>query len=309
MLIDANHIKLTLKGRSILRDVSLHIDRGEIYGLIGPNGAGKSTTIAVLLGLYETDDGDLRLFDEVHGDPLALRRRIGVMPEHGGFYGWMSAADYLAWYGSLYGGLQQPAAELLRLVGLADSGGRPIGQLSRGMQQRLALARTLIDGPELLILDEPTSGLDPRGRREIHDLLLRLAAERDVGILLCTHILDDVERLCRRIGIIDRGRTVAEGSLPELLGAGHAGLCFRLRMARTPAGQKLPHGIELLRHDEEWWYFNVTAEALPNLPGLWEDLMVHGWRYTEIQAEGGVLESLYLRLTKVTDSEPKEQTA
>jgi ABC-2 type transport system ATP-binding protein len=177
------------------------------------------------------------------------------------------------------------------------------------MQQRLALARALVNGPELLILDEPTNGLDPRGRREIHDLLLQLAEERKVGILLCTHLLDDVERLCRRIGIIDRGRSVAEGGLPELLGAGNAGLRFRLRMVQVPPRAGLPPGIELVQHDTEWWHLAVAAEALPHLPRLWEDLIEHGWGYTEIHAEGGGLETLYLRLTKATDNEMQEQAA
>ncbi len=314
MLIDANHIKLTLNGRAILRDVSLHIEAGEIYGLLGPNGAGKSTSIAVLLGLYQPDDGEVRLFGEAHGDPLALRRRIGVMPEHAGFYEWMSAKDYLAWYASFYGGLQQPVAELLHLVGLADSGGKPIGQFSRGMQQRLALARALVDGPELLILDEPTSGLDPRGRREIHDLLLQLAAERRVGILLCTHLLDDVERLCNRIGVIDGGRTLVEGSLHELAALRRgAGQRFRLRLEQPPADpSSLPPGVTLTGETQGWWHCLIAADNSTPLPTLWEDMLVgHGWGIAEIHAEGGGLEALYLQLTKGTaaESKTKEETA
>ena len=121
MLVDANHIKLALAGRTIGQDVSIHIGKGEIYGLVGPNGAGKSTSIAVLLGLYVRDQGEIRLFDEVPSDWLALRRRIGVMPEHAGFYEWMSAEEYLTWYAGIYGGLREPAAELLRRVRLPGS--------------------------------------------------------------------------------------------------------------------------------------------------------------------------------------------
>jgi ABC-2 type transport system ATP-binding protein len=309
MLIDASHIKLTLNGQGILKDVSMHISRGEIYGLLGPNGAGKSTSIAVLLGLYVPDDGDLRLFSSEQGEPLALRRSVGVMPEHAGFYEWMSATDYLVWYASFYGGLQQQVSELLNLVGLRDRGDKPIGQFSHGMQQRLALARALVHAPELLILDEPTNGLDPRGRREIHDLLLRLAREREVGILLCTHLLDDVERLCNRIGIIDHGRTVAEGTLAELLGRGHTGMRYRLRMIEVPEEKVWPRGIKLRHRDGDWWHCEVPADAIAHLPGLWEDLIVHGWGLAEIHAEGGGLETLYLQLTTATDSQVNEQAA
>jgi ABC-2 type transport system ATP-binding protein len=311
MLVNANHIKLTLNGRAILQDVSVHIEQSEIYGLLGPNGAGKSTSIAVLLGLYEPDEGDVRLFDETHGDPLALRRRIGVMPEHAGFYEWMSARDYLAWYASFYGGLQQPVADLLHLVGLRDSAGKPIGQFSRGMQQRLALARALVDGPELLILDEPTNGLDPRGRREIHDLLLELAGERRVGILLCTHLLDDVERLCNRIGVIDGGRTLVEGSLRELATLRAAGRRFRLRLERPPADpSSLPPGVTLTSKTRGWWRCLIAADNSTPLPTLWEDMLVgHGWDIAEIHAEGGGLEGLYLELTGATEGELKEEAA
>lgn len=309
MLIDTNHIQFSLSDQPILKDVSLHLQGGEIYGLLGPNGAGKSTTIAVLLGLYRPNAGRLALFGEDDGDPLAQRRRIGVMPEHAGFYEWMRARDYLAWYASFYGGLQQPVSTLLGQVGLQDNGMTPIGQFSRGMQQRLALARALVHAPELLILDEPTNGLDPRGRREIHDLLLQLAGERQVGILLCTHLLDDVERLCHRIGIIDQGRTVVEGTLGDLLGAGNSSLRYRLRSDKVPANLALPDGLWLRQHDQDGWHVEVSVGMAEHLPDLWTDLLTHGWGITEIHAESGGLEALYLRLTTQNDPTPKEQAA
>jgi ABC-2 type transport system ATP-binding protein len=309
MLIDANHLRLSLHGQTILKDVSLHLEPGEIYGLLGPNGAGKSTSIAVLLGLYAPDGGELWLFDELQTDALALRQRIGVMPERAGFYDWMNANDYLVWYAGFYGGLQQPVADLLTLVGLGDSGAKPIGQFSRGMQQRLALARALVQAPELLILDEPTNGLDPRGRREIHDLLLKLAHERQVGVLLCSHLLDDVERLCNRVGVIDHGRTVAEGRLTDLLGRGASALQFRLRMSRVPDGQSLPQGVRVLDHEGDWWRLAIGAAAASRLPEIWQALTSLGWGPTEIHAEGGGLEADYLKLTSGTDQSIAEVAA
>jgi ABC-2 type transport system ATP-binding protein len=308
-LIDADHIKLRLNDGEILRDVSLHLSGGEIYGLLGPNGAGKSTTIAVLLGLYPASGGTLRLFGDAPADPKALRRRIGVMPERAGCYGWMTATDYLVWYAGFYGGLQQPVPDLLRSVGLQDSARTPIAHFSHGMQQRLSLARGLVHGPELLILNEPTNGLDPRGRREIHDLLVDLARERRVGVLLCTHLLDDVERLCSRVGLIDGGRTVAEGTLSELVGETHAKLRYRLRVTGAPPPGALPQGVELLTHEGEWLQVAVAADAMPGLAGLWGDRMARGWGLTEIHAEAGGLEALYLRLTAEGRGESWEAAA
>jgi ABC-2 type transport system ATP-binding protein len=299
MLVKLENLELNLGGTQILKDVQLHVDRGEIYGLIGPNGAGKSSTIFVILGLYAANNGKLELFDERSGKPSpTMRRRIGVMPEHAGFYGWMNTLDYLAWYAGLYGGLQRPISELLEEVGLSDVGGRAISQFSHGMRQRLGLARALVHNPELLILDEPTNGLDPRGRRMIHDLLLDLTEQRGVGVLLCTHLLDDVDRLCSRIGIIDHGRTVLEGPLAELLAQQHMGRRFRLRIEALPEDRRaLPSGISLAGREGNWCHFIVDGDNRTPLPALWKDLLAHGWEFTEIHAEGGGLEELYLRLT------------
>ena len=221
-LVDAENLTLSIGGRPILDGVEVHLAAGDIYGLLGPNGAGKTTTLSVLTGLRRADGGSVSVLGR---DPwsqhVELRRRIGVLPEQAGCYEWMSAAQYLRWFATLYGKRPTAAqlAERLARVGLDASDARPTGAFSRGMKQRLGLARALVNDPRLLILDEPTNGLDPRGRREIHDALLALARE-GVGILLSTHLLDDVTRLCSRVGILHRGHTVVEGMLGELAAGG-----------------------------------------------------------------------------------------
>src|SRR5262249_38096697 len=154
------------------------------------------------LGLLAPDAGTVRVFGhDPRREARAVHANLGVLPEQGGFYDWMTAERFLRFFAQLYG-RSLCAAELhdrLDRVGLAPRVGQRIGSYSRGMRQRLGLARALLLEPPLLILDEPTSGLDPRGRRDIHDILLGLA-ERGAGILLSTHLLDDVDRLCRRIG-------------------------------------------------------------------------------------------------------------
>jgi ABC-2 type transport system ATP-binding protein len=220
MLVAIEHLKLEIRGAPVLHDVQLHMEPGQIYGLLGPNGAGKSSTLSVATGLRRASAGKVTVAGR---DPwrerVATHREIGVLPEQMGFYGWMSAADYLIWFAALYDRRlsRSEAAERIAQVGLDAKDRRPIDTYSRGMKQRLGLARALVNDPRLLILDEPTNGLDPRGRREIHDRLLERSRNAGVGILLCTHLLDDVERLCSRIGIIHQGRTVLEANLAELL--------------------------------------------------------------------------------------------
>jgi ABC-2 type transport system ATP-binding protein len=308
MLIDANHLKLTLDRHSILQDVSLHMEKGEVYGLLGPNGAGKSTTISLLLGLYQAEMGNLQLFDQQSLDLETIRRRIGVMPEFAGFYDWMNARDYLIWYAGFYGGMQATPDALLQRVGLSEVENKPIKQFSRGMKQRLALARALVHGPELLILDEPTNGLDPRGRREVHDLLIELAVQEDVGILLCTHLLDDVERLCTRIGIIDGGRTVLEEDLEKLLQDNGKSL-YRLHMIKVPEEQSLPSVVQLFNQDGPWWTFEIDLPMQMDIGRVWENLLVLGWSFDEIHVERHDLEDHYLALTGASLPPAKEKAA
>jgi ABC-2 type transport system ATP-binding protein len=298
MLLQIDHLRLSLGGRLILSDVHLELDAGEIYGLLGPNGAGKTTTIGAALGLLRPDSGNITMFGQSQGDEnSSARRRLGVLPERNGFYDWMTAEDYLRFFASLYRKRLTPpdVGAHLSKVGLAPHAGQSIGTFSRGMRQRLGLARALIGDPELIILDEPTSGLDPRGRREFHDMLLDLAA-RGAGILLCTHLLDDVERLCQRVGIIVDGRTVAEGRIADLLRQSRHLSRFRLRLAGGSAWEQRAEGIaSIIAREGEWWIVEVEAGAMPD--SVWRELMFKGWPITEIHREGGGLEDLYLSLT------------
>jgi len=309
MLIKAKNIGLAIDGNSILHDVHLHLESNQIYGLLGPNGAGKSTTIAVILGLYGASKGTLELFGQpANPQDVEMRRHIGVMPERAGFYDWMAAGDYLSWYAGFYGGAQRDIPELLDQVGLKSLGKKQIGCFSHGMRQRLGLARALVHNPKLLILDEPTNGLDPRGRREIHDLLLSLSHDQGMGILLCTHLLDDVDHLCDHIGIIHQGRTTLEGSLVELLGRHGSGCKFRLRLDSNPEPANLPAGIKatLLSRDGGWWHLELDADANP--ADLWQKLLENDWRIREIHAEGGGIEELYLKMTSTTGQSRGEGT-
>ena len=303
MLIEIRKLKLNLGAFAVLRDVNLTLQEGQIYGLLGPNGAGKSTTISVITGLRAPAAGSVRVLGlDPAADALRLHRRIGVLPEHAGFYDWMSAGDYLRWIASLYLISLDKAetARLLGRVGLEAHRQAPIATYSSGMRQRLGLARALINQPELLILDEPTNGLDPRGRREIHDVLLDLSANHGVGILLCTHLLDDVDRLCTRIGIIAQGRTLLEGSIADLLSAQRTAVRYRLRMGPGGAAQRLPATITLLAHEGDWWHVEIASDIEP--ASAWRQMLDSGIRIDEIHREGGGLEALYLAVTEVKET-------
>lgn len=303
MLIEIRELKLNLGTHVVLRDVNLTLQKGQIYGLLGPNGAGKSTTISVVTGLRMPTAGSVRVMGlDPAADALHLHRRIGVLAEQAGFYDWMSAGDYLRWVASLYQ-MKPDNAEIARLldrVGLDGRNPAPIDTYSRGMRQRLGLARALINQPELLVLDEPTNGLDPRGRREIHDVLLDLSANHGVGILLCTHLLDDVDRLCTRIGIIAQGRTLLEGSIADLLSAQRAAVRYRLRVEATETAQPLPVGITLLARAGDWWHVEIASAVEP--AGAWRKLLDTGIRIDEIHREGGGLEELYMAVTEAKEA-------
>lgn len=197
--------------RPVLRRIGLHVEAGKIYGFLGRNGAGKSTTIRMILGLLRPDAGRIRIFGrEIAGDRRACLSRIGAMVEAPGFYDHLSGYENLR-IAQIIRGLPKGAiAEALGMAGLAADGGRPVGQYSMGMKQRLGLAWALLGRPPLLILDEPINGMDPAGVREVRDLLRALRDEHGTTVFLSSHILSEVQQLADRIGVIHEGRLLVE---------------------------------------------------------------------------------------------------
>lgn len=200
-------------------DVSIRIMPGEVYGLIGPNGSGKSTTMKALLGLVAPSSGQCSIYGR---DSLQVdsRDEVGFLPENPYFYKHLSGAETLRFYGKLCGlggrKLEDRVGELLALVDLEGARDRRLGGYSKGMLQRIGLAQALVQEPRLVILDEPTAGVDPLGSRQIRDLILKLR-ERGITVFLCSHLLEQVQEVCDRVGIIFRGKMVREGKLEDLI--------------------------------------------------------------------------------------------
>lgn len=202
-----------------VKGVNLTVRRGEVFGLLGPNGSGKSTTIKMLLGLLHPTAGEIRIFGAPPGD-TQVKTRIGYLPEVSHLHAFLTPRETLLYYASLFGmkraTARQRAEELLAMVDLSAAADRAVGGFSKGMARRVGLAQALVNAPELLVLDEPTSGLDPIGCREVKDLV-RLLAKSGVTVLMTSHLLADVEDVCDRVVILDRGDVRAEGPISELL--------------------------------------------------------------------------------------------
>src|ERR1700733_13138592 len=219
-MVDIRNLWIKYGSFIAVRGISFKIPRGEVFGFIGPNGAGKSSTIRVLATLQQPNAG-YALVDgvEVRQDPMKIRRKMGYMPDSFGLYEGLTVREYLHFFAAAYDTPEERRDRLvddvLALTDLRFKLDSQVDGLSRGMKQRLGLARVLLHDPELLLLDEPASGLDPRARIEVRELLKELQ-RMGKTILVSSHILHELSQLCTRIGIIEAGQLVAEGSLVEI---------------------------------------------------------------------------------------------
>jgi ABC-2 type transport system ATP-binding protein len=284
-------------GRQLaVEDVSFEVGRGEIVGLLGPNGAGKTSVIKMLLGLVHADDGEVMLLGQPGTDPAA-RIRVGYLPELFRYQPWLSPLEVLTLHVRL-SGLDVSTKEqrdCLELVGLAGRAGDRLGGFSKGMQQRLGLAVALVAGPELVVLDEPTSALDPLGRADVRDIVLALK-ERNVAVLLNSHLIGEVERVCDRVVILDRGRVAASGTLAELLGQRELHLHLtdlsREAEARLAATGKV-------EREGDWFTVSLSADDQGTaIPDLVRDLAALGARVHAVEPARITLEERLLGILR-----------
>jgi ABC-2 type transport system ATP-binding protein len=211
-----------LKVVKALDDMSFDVKRNEIFGILGANGSGKSTLIRLMSTLLITDDGEISIFGyDVRRDEQQVKRLINRVSVEASFFKKLSAIENLLYSTRLYGGhgkeLRPQITEILVRLGIPrDRVGTPLEQMSRGMQQKVAIARAFLTAPVLLLLDEPTTGLDPRSKKDVQKFVLELRDTHDATVIICSHDMDEAERLCDRIAIVDNGRLVAIGTAAEL---------------------------------------------------------------------------------------------
>jgi ABC-2 type transport system ATP-binding protein len=292
--------------RPAVQDVSLEVGRGEVVGLLGPNGAGKTTVIKMLLGLVRPDGGEAMLLGRPAADPAA-RAQVGYLPELFRYQPWLTPAEALALHVRL-AGADVPVPEqreCLALVGLADRAGDRLGGFSKGMQQRLGLAVALVARPRLVVLDEPTSALDPIGRADVRDIVLALRAQ-GVAVLLNSHLIGEVERVCDRVVILDRGRVAASGTLAELLGQRE----LRLHLTDlSPAAQARLTATGTVERAGDWFTVSLLVDDHDDgsaVPDLIRDLVGLGARVHAVEPGRISLEERLLGILKAGASDRPE---
>ena len=291
--------------------MNFHINKGDIFGFVGPNGAGKTTTMRIMCGLIKATAGNV-VIDGVNvlKRPAEVKRLIGYVPDFFGVYDNLKVMEYMEFYGSMYGmrkaDVVDASERLLELVNLQDKHEAFVDSLSRGMKQRLCVARSLIHDPELLILDEPGSGLDPRSRVEMWNLLKRLSAMGKT-IMISSHILPELSEMCDSIGVLDHGRMVASGNVDEILDHSDAvspvrikgymlGMSAETSMDRISVIIKERFDVDriIVRDDEIFVYYSGSRERDSE---LLRSLVDNGVHIHQFYRDRGDLESLFLEIT------------
>lgn len=284
--------------------MSLHIPEGDLFGFVGPNGAGKTTTIRIVCGLLRASGGSVRIGSTAAAvGSKEMKRMIGYVPDFFGVYDNLKVREYMDMYGSMYGMLSRDIAkltdDLLELVNLSDKKENYVDTLSRGMKQRLCVARALLHNPKLLILDEPSSGLDPRARVEMKELLKNLHSMGKT-IVISSHILSELSEMCNSIGIMNHGQLITAGRIEDIMqqiSGGKrmhiqvaSGMESAIRILREQAGIR----IESVRENEIIMLFNGPDEAISGLIGL---MLQNQVVLTGFYREEGSLESLFMQVT------------
>lgn len=302
-VIETHNLSKRYRDLIAVSDLNLRVEQGTIFGFLGPNGAGKTTTILMLLGLTEPTSGQASVsgFDPTQ-QPLEVKKRVGYLPENPGFYEDLSAWENLLYIARLNRIPEEEAHHritgLLQQVGLTDAGHRPVREFSRGMKQRLGIAEVLVKDPQVLVLDEPTLGLDPDGAVRVLELITRLSRERGLTVLLSSHLLHQVQQICRQIGIIVKGKMIVQGEVDKL---GSAVLKerqwnFLLQVDGRTNGLenelRSMNGIAEVEPRPGGWFLRCTADVRPQVVSL---VTKRGLSLLQLRSEDTTLEEIYLK--------------
>ena len=304
-LLEIRHLRKTYGSLVAVDGASFTVPRGECLGLLGPNGAGKTTTLSMLAGLLTPDSGQVLIDGRaLAGDTDPLKRQLGLVPQELALYEDLTAAENLAFFGALYSlekaTLHQRMADALAIVGLSDRARDKAGTFSGGMKRRLNLAAALLHDPQLLLLDEPTVGVDPQSRNAIFDNIEALRA-RGKTILYTTHYMEEVERLCDRVVIVDHGKVIADDTIAALRARAGSGNVLKITLAQATPGKWLPalrqlagiRSAQLAGALLSLELDDLTASASPILHFLGE----HHETIVHLSSDRPNLESIFLTLT------------
>lgn len=268
-VIEVRNLVTTFGDFQAVKDVSFEVYKGDVFGFLGPNGAGKSTTIRCLLSLIHPTAGEIKLFGKsLSSDREAILRQVGCIIEKPDFYKYLSAERNLEIFGRISGASlsRKDVHEMLDFVGLKGRERDKVGGFSHGMKQRLGIAQTLLHDPELIILDEPTTGLDPQGIIDVRNLILQLKHERNKTVLLSSHQLSEIEIIANRMVIINKGQTIVEGDVTELLNAEE--LVVRMEVQDSAKAFRIINGLSdkvAENANDNTLEFATSREALPSI--------------------------------------------
>ncbi|MHB9034827.1 MAG: ABC transporter ATP-binding protein [Anaerolineae bacterium] len=284
--------------------LNLEISQGEVFGFLGPNGAGKTTTVRLLNGVLGISTGRaVVLGHDVATQSSDIRRRVGVLTENPSVYDGLTARENLQFIGEVFGvprvGLAERVDTVLQEFDLAPRADDRVGTFSKGMRQRLSIARVILHEPELIFLDEPTSGLDPEAARMVTDLIQSLSHQSGRTVFLCTHNLDEAQRLCDRVGVIDNGRLQVVGTPADLSRQLWQGSWVEIDLRSAPPAN-LQHSLDGLAIIKEWSHdsgkLNIRVEDESTIPDLVSALSSAGARIYGVQTESHSLSEIYFRI-------------
>lgn len=306
--ISVQNVKKTLGGREILKGVTFDVEEGDIFGFLGPNGAGKTTTIRTMMGLYEPDSGSVKIMNQNVLTP-SVRSQIGFAFDPDGLYDRMSAEENLAYYLKIY---KRPVdkeriLEVLDLLGLKDRAADKAGTFSKGMRQRLTIARALVHNPKVLILDEPTSGVDPMEQIKIRNLLIEIADKLKKTIFLSTHNMDEVQRICNKIAILNKGTIQLKGELAELRKQmGEDSVSITLSdVAPKELSEKLRHSTQFKFLEQNGVQYKFTSNV--DTSKLIELIMSYGLDVVSVKRNDAGIEQLYSSIVLESEQQNKKK--